>query len=64
MVKTPFMDKSLYGILESEIDGNGCWYHFLNVNGYPEIDLSYYTISFLKGMSIFDWLYPSDKPDK
>lgn len=27
--RLPFMDEPVYGTLESELDGNGCWYHFL-----------------------------------
>lgn len=29
--KTPEMLKPVYGILDSSVDGHGCWYHFLCV---------------------------------
>lgn len=61
MIKTPFMQEPLYGMLESEMDVNGCWYHFFVVDEYIDVDLHYYTIGFMKGISVFDWMYPYDE---
>lgn len=51
----PFMKEPVYGILESEKDGNGCWYHFLNV-GNESIDLSYSRIDLTSEYSSLDFI--------
>jgi hypothetical protein len=51
----PFMKEPVYGILESEKDGNGCWYHFLNV-GNESFDLSYSKIDLTSEYSSLDFI--------
>lgn len=36
--RLPFMDEPVYGTLESELDGNGCWYHFLYFDEVDGVD--------------------------
>lgn len=52
-LQLPFMKVPYYGILGSEKDGNGCWYHWLND---WEIDLSYAEIDLTSRYSTFDWI--------
>lgn len=61
-IQTPFMKKPFYGILWSELDGNGCWYHFLYEEDDKEqkgqfIDLSYSELTFGLGYAVLDWVY-------
>lgn len=58
--RLPFMDEPVYGTLESELDGNGCWYHFLY---FDEVDgvrgslmLTYAEIDQTDGYSSIDWI--------
>ncbi len=51
----PFMTEPVYGILESEKDGNGHWYHFLNV-GNESFDLSYSKINLTSEYSSLDFI--------
>ena len=66
MIKTPFMRKALHGILSCSMDAFGCWYYFFyyddesSENGIGCLDLSYHELYFGTGLSVFDWLYPSD----
>ncbi|MCM1123522.1 MAG: hypothetical protein NC416_13145 [Eubacterium sp.] len=58
-LKLPFMEEPVYGILESELDGNGCWYHFLYSEGESsEIlgDMTRVEIDDISGYSSFDWI--------
>lgn len=57
----PFMDEPAYGTLESELDGNGCWYHFLyfdEVDGvnYGSVSLTNAEIDLTSGYSSLDWI--------
>ena len=64
MLKTPFMTKPIYGGLYSSMDGGGCWYNFFYYdtgNGVDMIDISYHEIGFCDHLTVFDWLYRSDK---
>lgn len=51
----PFMKEPVYGTLESEKDGNGCWHHFLNV-GNESFDLSYSRIDLTSEYSSLDFI--------
>lgn len=69
-LQLPVMKEPFYGILDSEQDGNGCWYHFLyKSDGRPAdfsahitdtdlpcIDLSGIQINGCSLYSTFDWL--------
>ncbi len=61
-LQLPFMDKAVYGILEKEEDGNGCWYNFLYPDEREEmqsinfLDLSYIRIGVVSEYSTFDWI--------
>lgn len=68
MIKTPFMHKPLYGFIGSDLDGDGRWYHWFYYeeerNGEiisGSMDLGYHEITFASNLSVFDWVYPSDK---
>lgn len=56
----PFMKKPVYGILESELDGNGCWYHFLYgedaQDRFGMINLTNAEIDLMSGYSSLDWI--------
>ncbi|MBD5487100.1 MAG: hypothetical protein HDR18_16540 [Lachnospiraceae bacterium] len=58
----PFMDEPVYGTLESELDGNGCWYHFLYLDdvdgkGYSDsLGLTDAEINLTSGYSSLDWI--------
>lgn len=59
--RLPFMDEPAYGTLESELDGNGCWYHFLyfdEVDGvdYRSVSLTDAEIDLTSGYSSLDWI--------
>lgn len=61
-IQTPFMKEPFYGILQSELDGNGCWYHFLYGEDDKQqegqfIDLSYSELTFELGYAVLDWIY-------
>ena len=64
-IQTPIMQEPIYGILQSEKDSNGCWYHFFKPDGMTEnehlIDLSYHEIQFTSGYSVFDWVERCDR---
>lgn len=58
--RLPFMDEPAYGTLESELDGNGCWYHFLyfdEVDGVSRgsVSLTNAEIDW-RGYSSLDWI--------
>lgn len=63
-LQMPFMEEPFYGILWSEKDGNGCWYHFLYNENVPEgdrtsrdfIDISYEEVGLCSGYSSLDWI--------
>lgn len=58
----PFMYEPVYGTLESELDGNGCWYRFLYLDdvdgkGYSDsVDLTEAEINLTSGYSSLDWI--------
>lgn len=55
----PFMKEPFYGILWSEMDGNGCWYHLIDRNEKAEngVDLSYMEFnSICEGYCTLDWV--------
>lgn len=59
--RLPFMKEFDYGTLESELDGNGCWYHFLyfdEVDGESRgsVALTYAEIDLTSGYSSLDWI--------
>lgn len=56
--RLPFMDGPFYGTLESEQDGNGCWYHFLNFDEERKryVDLTYAEVDQINGLSSLDWI--------
>ena len=59
--RLPFMDEPVYGTLESELDGNGCWYHFLyfdDVDGKigGSVNLTNAEIDLTSGYSSLDWI--------
>lgn len=59
--RLPFMKKPVYGTLESELDGNGCWYHFLyfdEVDGVCQgsVSLTNAEIDLTSGYSSLDWI--------
>lgn len=63
-LQMPFMEEPFYGILWSEKDGNGCWYHFLYNENVPEedwtsgdfIEMSYEEVGLCSGYSSLDWI--------
>ena len=55
-IKTPIMDKPVYGKLNSELDGNGCWYHFFEGENGEYVDLSYSRMGFIQKFSSLDWI--------
>lgn len=57
-IQMPFMKEPFYGILCSELDGNGCWYHWLNRNEEEGecVDLSYIEFNDCSGYSTLDWI--------
>lgn len=60
-LQLPFMKEPFYGTLESEMDGLGCWYHFLCFkDGRPAgtgfIDLTWWEIDVATGYSALDWI--------
>ncbi len=57
-LQLPFMERPIYGILESELDGNGCWYHFLfcEGEGLPSFNLTSAEINLTSGYSSLDWI--------
>ena len=57
--QTPWMKKPVIGFMENSMDGNGCWYHFLEEKGknHQLHQLTYMDIGDEDGFfSIFDWL--------
>lgn len=56
----PFMKEPVYGTLESELDGNGCWYHFLYFTEEKDyqssIMLTGAEINYVSGYSSLDWI--------
>lgn len=59
--RLPFMKEPVYGTLESELDGNGCWYHFLyfdDVDGVSggSVMLTDAEIDLTSGYSSIDWI--------
>lgn len=59
--RLPFMDEPVYGTLESELDGNGCWYHFLyfdDIDGVSggSVMLTNAEIDLTSGYSSLDWI--------
>lgn len=60
-LQLPFMEEPFYGTLQSELDGLGCWYHFLRFkDGRPArtgfIDLTWWEIDVATGYSALDWI--------
>lgn len=58
-IQMPFMKEPFYGILWSEMDGNGCWYHLIDRNEKAEngVDLSYMEFnSICEGYCTLDWV--------
>lgn len=60
-LQLPFMKEPRYGTLMSEMDGLGCWYHFLCQDGRPGdgtgyIDLTWWEIDISTGYSSLDWI--------
>lgn len=59
-IKTLDMDKAIYGTLNAEEDGNGCWYYFVitDDNNAKDgmIDISYHEIGVTSGYAVFDWV--------
>ena len=59
-LQLPFMEEPVYGILESKLDGNGCWYHFLFMDDERRIesmiDLTWWEINLTSGYSSLDWI--------
>lgn len=59
-IKTPDMDKAIYGTLDAEEDGNGCWYYFviMDDNNAKDgmIDISYHEIGVKSGYVVYDWV--------
>lgn len=58
-----FMERPIYGIIESELDGNNCWYHFLRYGAskfdYFDIDNNDIPGAF-RNFTIFDSLYSKE----
>ena len=58
-----FMERPIYGIIENELDGNNCWYHFLR---YGELKDDYFDIGYnyiygaFNNFTIFDSLYSKE----
>lgn len=59
-IQTPVMEKAVYGILDAEQDGFGCWYYFFQPEGaendHELIDLSYHEIGVSSGYNVYDWV--------
>lgn len=60
-LQTPFMQEPLLGILESSLDGLGCWYHFFypyTKHGLSKklLDFSYHSLDLSDDFTVFDWL--------
>ena len=57
-VQMPFMKEPFYGVIWSEKDGNGCWYHWLNFNGEEGdcVNLTYMEFGLCSGYSTLDWV--------
>lgn len=61
-LQLPFMKEPFYGTLESELDGLGCWYHFLYYiderpcNGTGYVDLTWWEIDLTTCYSSLDWI--------
>lgn len=61
-LKTPFMEKAIFGKLSSELDGNGCWYHFLYKDDEEDeynckfLDFSYLKMCWKFHLSVLDWI--------
>lgn len=59
-LQLPFMENPVYGTLESELDGFGCWYHFLYCEGDRDysslVDLTNTEINLTSGYSSLDWI--------
>ena len=60
-LQTPFMDEPVCGILESNMDGGGCWYHFFHPDIGDDMDLSYHLIDWNCGETVFDCLTSDDR---
>lgn len=63
---TPFMKEPLVGMINSSMDGNGCWYHFFYPDDTGEmideyLDLSYHMFGLGLEFSVFDWISSSKK---
>ncbi len=56
----PFMEEPVYGTLESELDGNDCWYHFLYCKEEKDylssIMLTGTEINYVSGYSSLEWI--------
>lgn len=52
-LRLPCMEAPFYGVLRSEKDKTGCWYHWLNDR---TINLSCSEIGLTSGYSTFDWI--------
>lgn len=64
-LQTPFMREPLVGILDSSLDGCGCWYHFFYPNDRRGLsgsfmDFSYYGIDICSDLMVFDWVSSDD----
>lgn len=60
-IKTPFMTEALRGVLDSSIDGLGCWYHFFYpIDSDGEVgncmDFSYQMLNISDDFTVFDWV--------
>lgn len=57
-VKMPFMEEPFYGIIWSELDGNGCWYHWLNYDWEEGVCVNITNMEFdiCSGYSTLDWV--------
>ena len=60
-IQTPFMTKPLSGIIDSSLDGCGCWYHFFypfDARGLTGefMDFSYHGLELSGDFSVFDWI--------
>lgn len=60
-IQTPFMKEPLIGVLDSSLDGCGCWYHFFypydrrGLNG-SFMDFLYHGIELCSDFVMFDWV--------
>lgn len=57
-LQMPFMEAPVYGTIWSEKDGNGCWYHWLDLEGEDGecIDMSNTEFFLCSGYSTLDWI--------